>query len=256
MKYKKSIEKQWQFDPTLIPEFKMDENEITGGGGNNQALNKRRDEAARRRGLENYEGNSGANVILYIGLGMVAMGLVITFVGLGDKGFRTLELKLIGPSLVGCGMFFALLRILFCTIPSCCSPMMGCCRRTEENQKLLEKEPVEREKSEIKEVTIKQVGFHEPVPLETPKREVRPHFVSDSDDDFVEKKNSIHPAPSTIIHTDPLLGQAKQPDSLSSSSSSAFSLNEADTIDLEGSTRNIRTGEIILNATKLNIEAV
>ena len=130
------------------------------------------DEAARRRGLENYEGNSGANVILYIGLGMVAMGLVITFVGLGDKGFRTLELKLIGPSLVGCGMFFALLRILFCTIPSCCSPMMGCCRRTEENQKLLEKEPVEREKSEIKEVTIKQVGFHEPVPLETPKREV------------------------------------------------------------------------------------
>ena len=122
--------------------------------------------------MENYEGNSGANVILYIGLGMVAMGLVITFVGLGDKGFRTLELKLIGPSLVGCGMFFALLRILFCTIPSCCSPMMGCCRRTEENQKLLEKEPVEREKSEIKEVTIKQVGFHEPVPLETPKREV------------------------------------------------------------------------------------
>ena len=46
---------------------------------------------------------------------------VITFVGLGDKGFRTLELKLVGPSLVGCGLFFSLLRILFCTIPSCCS---------------------------------------------------------------------------------------------------------------------------------------
>ena len=29
--------------------------------------------------------SGGANVILYIGLGMVAMGLVITFVGLGDK---------------------------------------------------------------------------------------------------------------------------------------------------------------------------
>lgn len=28
MKYKKSIEKQWQFDPTLIPEFKMEENEV------------------------------------------------------------------------------------------------------------------------------------------------------------------------------------------------------------------------------------
>ena len=41
---------------------------------------------------------------------MIAIGLVITFVGLGDKGFKTLELKLIGPSLVGCGVFFALLR--------------------------------------------------------------------------------------------------------------------------------------------------
>ena len=51
---------------------------------------------------------------------MVAIGLVITFVGLGDKGFKTLELKLIGPSLVGCGVFFALLRILFCTVPSSC----------------------------------------------------------------------------------------------------------------------------------------
>jgi hypothetical protein len=49
---------------------------------------------------------------------MVAVGLIITFVGLGDKGFQTLELKLIGPSLVGCGMIFALLRILYCIIPS------------------------------------------------------------------------------------------------------------------------------------------
>ena len=32
--------------------------------------------------------------------------------------FQTLELKLIGPSLVGCGVFFALLRILFCTVRS------------------------------------------------------------------------------------------------------------------------------------------
>ena len=59
-------------------------------------------------------------VILYVGLGMISVGLVITFVGLGEKGFKTLELKLIGPSLVGCGVFFALLRVLFCTLPSCC----------------------------------------------------------------------------------------------------------------------------------------
>ncbi len=35
-----------------------------------------------------YRASSSANVILYVGLGMVAIGLVITFVGLGDKGFR------------------------------------------------------------------------------------------------------------------------------------------------------------------------
>ena len=57
-----------------------------------------------------YKGSGSANVVLYVGLGMISIGLVMTFVGLGDKGFRTLELKLIGPSLVGCGTFFALLR--------------------------------------------------------------------------------------------------------------------------------------------------
>ena len=57
-------------------------------------------------------------MILYTGLGIVAVGLVIMFVGLGDKGFRTLEMKLLGPSLVGGGLFLALLRILFCVAPS------------------------------------------------------------------------------------------------------------------------------------------
>ena len=91
---------------------------------------------------EKFEGSGSANVILYVGLGMVSItviirslgiilllqvciGLVITFVGIGDKGFQTLELKLIGPSLVGCGVFFALLRILFCTVPACCAGCLG-----------------------------------------------------------------------------------------------------------------------------------
>ena len=75
--------------------------------------------------VEKFEGSGSANVILYVGLGMVCIGLVITFVGIGDKGFQTLELKLIGPSLVGCGAFFALLRILFCTVPACFSGLFG-----------------------------------------------------------------------------------------------------------------------------------
>ena len=84
-----------------------------------------------------YQASGSANIILYVGLGMISIGLVITFVGLGDKGFRTLELKLIGPSLVGCGVFFALLRILFCTVPSCCRACCKCCRKDEESEELI-----------------------------------------------------------------------------------------------------------------------
>ena len=54
------------------------------------------------------------DVVLYVGLGMVAVGLVITVVGLGDKGFQTLELRIVGPSIVLCGAMLAGLRILLC----------------------------------------------------------------------------------------------------------------------------------------------
>jgi len=53
---------------------------------------------------------SVANVVLYIGLGLVCIGMVISFVGLGEKGFKTAELRLIGPSLLAAGAFFCLLR--------------------------------------------------------------------------------------------------------------------------------------------------
>ena len=70
---------------------------------------------------------------MYIGLGMVAVGLLITFVGLGDKGFKTLELQLVGPSLIGCGFIFAIWQILFGTFPS-----FGkyCSDQNEESEKL------------------------------------------------------------------------------------------------------------------------
>ena len=57
------------------------------------------------------------NVILYSGVGMIAVGLVITVVGLGDKGFHSLELKLVGPVIVVCGGVLACVRILMCTLP-------------------------------------------------------------------------------------------------------------------------------------------
>ncbi|KAL9925707.1 uncharacterized protein ACN2A1_014684 isoform 2-T3 [Glossina fuscipes fuscipes] len=61
-----------------------------------------------------------ANAFLYAGLGTIALGLVIAFVGTGEKGFKTVELRLIGPSLIGLGFICCMLRILFCICPSHC----------------------------------------------------------------------------------------------------------------------------------------
>ena len=56
------------------------------------------------------------NNILFIGMGVMAIGLVTTFVGLGDKGFKTFGLKLIGPSLVGVGVLLAIFRMMLCLV--------------------------------------------------------------------------------------------------------------------------------------------
>ena len=52
----------------------------------------------------------GLNIFLYLGLGMVAIGLILTVVGVGEKGFRTLEMKLLGPALLVVGFVLSLLR--------------------------------------------------------------------------------------------------------------------------------------------------
>ena len=49
----------------------------------------------------------GLNIFLYLGLGMVAIGLVLTVVGVGEKGFRTLEMRLLGPALMVEGIVLA-----------------------------------------------------------------------------------------------------------------------------------------------------
>jgi hypothetical protein len=38
---------------------------------------------------------------LIAGLGTISLGSIIFFVGTGEKGFKTQELRLIGPSLAG-----------------------------------------------------------------------------------------------------------------------------------------------------------
>ena len=59
-------------------------------------------------------GGDCLNTLLYVGLGLVAVGLVITFVGLGEKGFRTVEFQLVGPGLVLGGLVMAVLRVVCC----------------------------------------------------------------------------------------------------------------------------------------------
>lgn len=67
-----------------------------------------------------YHQSAAANALLYVGLGTTAIGSVIFFVGTGEKGFKTLELRLIGPTLVACGLLCCLIRVLLCACPSTC----------------------------------------------------------------------------------------------------------------------------------------
>ena len=50
------------------------------------------------------------NVLLYIGLGMTIVGLMITFVGIGEKGFQSLQLRLAGPLMVCTGVLLITIR--------------------------------------------------------------------------------------------------------------------------------------------------
>ncbi|XP_050346053.1 uncharacterized protein LOC126770613 isoform X1 [Nymphalis io] len=65
----------------------------------------------------------GVARLLYAGLAILALGLVVYFVGTGDKGFKTPALRLVGPSLIVAGLACCLLRIMFCIFAK------PCCRR-------------------------------------------------------------------------------------------------------------------------------
>ncbi|XP_075973789.1 uncharacterized protein LOC142975032 isoform X1 [Anticarsia gemmatalis] len=75
----------------------------------------------------------GVARLLYAGLGTLAVGLVVYFVGTGDKGFKTPALRLVGPSLIVAGLACCVLRICFCIFAKPC-----CRRRTnyKENRRL------------------------------------------------------------------------------------------------------------------------
>ncbi|KAG7174071.1 hypothetical protein Hamer_G017793 [Homarus americanus] len=90
----------------------LDDGKEVGDAAGGGTLEKRPDGEYRQTGV--------VNIVLYVGLGLFALGLTITFVGIGEHGFKSPELRLIGPSLIGCGFLFCLLRLFFCSPPACC----------------------------------------------------------------------------------------------------------------------------------------
>ncbi|XP_045514211.1 uncharacterized protein LOC123707934 isoform X1 [Pieris brassicae] len=74
----------------------------------------------------------GVARLLYAGLATLAVGLVVYFVGTGDKGFKTPALRLVGPCLIVAGLACCLLRIIFCMFAKPCCPR----RNHKENRRL------------------------------------------------------------------------------------------------------------------------
>ena len=57
----------------------------------------------------------GAQVV-YIGLGLVAIGLLTMVVGLEEKGFQTVGMRMIGPSLLTGGCLLVAFRVIMCFV--------------------------------------------------------------------------------------------------------------------------------------------
>lgn len=74
--------------------------------------------AIRQRG----EVSAAVNTVLYAGLGITALGLIISFVGTGEKGFLSPELRLVGPLLLCAGLLCCVFRVLLCLCLCRCGP--------------------------------------------------------------------------------------------------------------------------------------
>ncbi|XP_034944048.1 uncharacterized protein [Chelonus insularis] len=99
-------------------------------------------QAGRRRP----EVNAAFNTVLYAGLGTTALGLVISFVGTGEKGFLSPELRLVGPSLLCAGLLCCLLRVLLCLcLCHCCDD----CRWKPCKVVIVDKDKIKKEKEKI-----------------------------------------------------------------------------------------------------------
>lgn len=69
------------------------------------------------RRLYELQQGAAANTLLYVGLCSVALGLIIAFVGTGEKGFKTVQLRFIGPGMIAIGVCCCAVRIMLCFCP-------------------------------------------------------------------------------------------------------------------------------------------
>ena len=142
---------------------------------------------------------------------MASVGLVITFIGLGERGFKTVELKLIGASLVGCGLILALLRIFYFCVPS------G--EKEEDSEKLMQKE---EDLNIFDEPDVD--SFHDVAPW--PRHTIQ---------DQISSRPAVHPA-----------WKEDATDSLGYRQQLA-----ARTMQEDGSTKDLQAFEIFLNSQRL-----
>ena len=75
---------------------------------------------AKRAAEEAGGGFSACDLLLWLGMAVLVSGLIVSFVGLGEKGFRTNYLRLLGPALCTTGLSAIVIRIFFCCC--CCRP--------------------------------------------------------------------------------------------------------------------------------------
>jgi len=108
-----------KFDKYQLPYFKhrkhlhLDFSDIQIPSMEKKQITLRQGHVIRRE--ENYN----FDIILYIGLVMVSIGLIFVFTGLGEQqGYKTLVLKMTGPCTIIFGLFFIALRLTCCCVQS------------------------------------------------------------------------------------------------------------------------------------------
>ena len=112
----------------------------TGGGGKNVADHRLRADKAYKKWIQRHRigdslGSSydsvhftktkknsmfpvDTDIVLWTGLTILMTGTVVSFVGLGEKGFRSKELRLVGPILSAFGLALCVIRIGLCCFVS------------------------------------------------------------------------------------------------------------------------------------------